>query len=377
MRLTARGAGLLAAAAVAYLLGELLGYPLFRALAGVTVAAVAAGAASVLRPPRMLVERELYPDRVERGAAALATLRVRNPGGHRQPGCTVRDLLGGEQRRVVVRPLAPGQAATYRYELPTRRRGRVVVGPLALERTDQFGLVRSRVGTGATATLWVHPQRHPVRSLAGLRPRHHHTGRPPPDPLRGSTDLRTVREYVVGDEVRHLHWKAVARTGTLMVREYVDPAQPRFTLLLDDRAGVLTPAAFEEAVEVAASLLHAAAAGGQHSQLLTTASEQQTVTAGGLAAARTLLDRLAELEQTAEPAGTAIRPPAGGGALVYVTGGRAAADAPTLAALRAAYSRVAVFDLAPGRDAPPPWVLAVRAPDAAAAVRDWNRAVAR
>ena len=159
-----------------------------------------------------------------------------------------------------------------------------------------------------------------------------------------------------------------------MVREYVDPAQPRFTLLLDDRAGVLSAVAFEEAVEVAASLLYTAAAGGQHTQLRTT-SGVTAVTAGGLAAARTLLDRLCELEQVARPAGAA-RPEAGG-TLVYVTGGRAAADAGTLAALRGSSERLAVFDLAPGRDALPPWVLAIRADDAATAVRAWNRAVTR
>lgn len=375
MRLTRRGAGMLAFAVLAYVAGELLGYPLFRALAGAALSALAVGVGTVLRRPRVAVERDVYPDRVERGSAALARLRVRNPSGRRQPGGIAHDLLGRDHRRVVVRPLAPGETATYHYELPTRQRGRLLVGPLVLERTDLLGLVTSRAGTGEPAVLWVHPRRHPVRSLAGLRPRHHHTGAPPPDPLRGSTDLRAVREYVVGDEVRHLHWKAVARTGTLMVREYVDPAQPRFSLLLDDRAGVLSAAAFEEAVEVAASLLYTAAAGGQHTQLRTTTG-LAAGTAGGLAAARTLLDRLCELEQTARPAGPA-RAETGGGTLVYVTGGRGAADAGTLAALRGSSERLAVFDLDPGRDAPPPWALAIRAEDAATAVRAWNRAVAR
>jgi uncharacterized protein (DUF58 family) len=316
---------------------------------------------------------------VERGTPALATLRVRNPGERRQPGWTAADLLGGEHRQVNVRPLAPNQVATYHYELPTRRRGRLVVGPLALERTDLFGLVTSRIPTGDTTTLWVHPRRHPVRSLAGLRPRHHHTGAPPPDPLRGSVDLRTVREYVVGDEVRHLHWKALARTGALMVREYVDPAQPRFSLLLDDRSDVLTPEQFEEAVEVAASLVHVAVTSGRHTQLLTSATGVRASTSGGLAAARTLLDRLCELEQVpgdAETAGAAVRHRDQGGLLVYVTGGRGAADAPTLRALRAAFPRLVVFDLAPESGAPRRWVPVVRTEDAAAAIRAWNLGVA-
>ena len=379
MRLTRRGAGALAAAVAAYPAGEVLGWPLLRSLAGVALVAVAAGAVTVLRRPQVTVERDVHPDRVERGTPALATLRVVNPGGRRQPGWTARDLLGGEHRRVVVRPLAPHQVATYHYELPTRRRGRLVVGPLAVERTDLFGLVSSRIPTGDTTTLWVHPRRHPVRSLSGVRPRHHHTGAPPPDPLRGTADLRAVREYVIGDEVRHLHWKALARTGSLMVREYVDPAQPRFTLLLDDRSGVLPAPAFEEAVEVAASLLHAAATHGRHTRLLTTVAGSRAAVPGGPPAARTLLDRLCELEQLpgdAEPAGVAVRHRDQGGLLVYVTGGRGAADAPTLRALRTAFPRLVVFDLAPESGEPPRWVPVVRAADAATAIRAWNLGVA-
>ena len=62
-----------------------------------------------------------------------------------------------------------------------------------------------------------------------------------------------------GDELRHLHWKATARTGQLMVREYVDPAQPWCVVVLDTRHDVLDAEAFEAAVEIVASVLWAAA----------------------------------------------------------------------------------------------------------------------
>ncbi len=88
--------------------------------------------------------------------------------------------------------------------------------------------------------------------------------------MRGSMDLRALREYVVGDELRHLHWKATARTGQLMVSEYVDPAQPWCVVLLDTRVDVLVPDAFEEAVEVAASILWESCEQGRPARLSTT-----------------------------------------------------------------------------------------------------------
>ena len=57
--------------------------------------------------------------------------------------------------------------------------------------------------------------------------------------MAGAMDLRALRPYVPGDELRHLHWKATARTGQLMVREYVDPAQPWCVVVLDTRRDVL------------------------------------------------------------------------------------------------------------------------------------------
>lgn len=107
-----------------------------------------------------------------------------------------------------------------------------------------------------------------------------------------------MREYAIGDEVRYLHWKATARTGRLMVREYADPAQPRFTTVLDTRRAAMSPAVFEEAVEVAASLFYASASAGQHCRLVTSTGAD-TPTDSGLGAARVLLDELALVTQNA------------------------------------------------------------------------------
>ncbi|WP_436501633.1 DUF58 domain-containing protein [Actinokineospora sp. HUAS TT18] len=318
MRLTRRGWTVLAAAVVCYVVGEVAGFAWFRSLAGVCVAFVAVAVAATLRLPRVEVSRTVHPDRIERGRPALATLVVRNPTGRAQRGCAAGDRVGGSEHRVQVRPLAPGASAVYHYELPTHVRGVLTVGPLVLNRVDPFGLARSGVTTGGTTTLWVHPRRHAARAPVAGHPRHHHVGPITDPPLHGSADLRVVREYVVGDEVRYLHWKATARTGQLMIREYADPAQPRFTVVLDTRPSSMGAAEFEEAVEVAASLLFAASTAGQHCSLLTPSG----LDVGGMRVAKVLLDALCEVSQ--DGVGELVaRPLAGlrpGGSVVVVTG---------------------------------------------------------
>jgi uncharacterized protein (DUF58 family) len=51
----------------------------------------------------------------------------------------------------------------------------------------------------------------------------------------GAITFDTLREYVIGDELRHVHWRTSARVGELMVREHVDTSPARIVVLLDDR----------------------------------------------------------------------------------------------------------------------------------------------
>ena len=323
MRLTRRGVAVLAGAVGCYAIGELAGYAFFRLLGGVAVGALLAAMGTAKFRPRVEVDRTVYPDRIERGRPALATLVVRNTTARRHGGFAAGDRVGPEIHRIQVRPLPPGAEATYHYELPTGVRGKLQVGPLALTRLDPFGLVRTAQTVGGTTGLWVYPRRHQARPAQAAHPQHHYAGPITDPPLRGSTDLRSVREYVPGDEVRHLYWKATARTGQLMVREYADPARMRFTVVLDTRADVMSPPAFEEAVEVATSLLYASAAAGQQCRLITPAGTDTPVDSG-LRVARILLDELCLVSQDA-PGEASLVPPAlatsrPGGAVVVITG---------------------------------------------------------
>jgi uncharacterized protein (DUF58 family) len=381
MRLTPRGAAVLVVSVVLIAAAGWAGYPLFRVLGAIGLGALLAAVAVTARGMRVAVTRVVYPDRVERGRPALAKLRVRNLAGGPQSGFAAWDQAGGRTRTVQVRALAEGAEATYQYELPTATRGLMAVGPLTLQRGDPFGLARNRHAAGETRTLWVYPRKYPARALIGGFPRHHHDGTTTDDSLRGSLDLRDVREYQPGDEVRHLHWKATARTGRMMVRDYADPEQPRFTLLLDTRADALSPAAFEEAVDLAASLLAASATAGHHSRLVTSGGVD-LATSGGPLAVRQLLDELCQVRQ--EPGAEQALVPGvlsavrhQGGCLTVVTSGAGGLGAlGGLAGLRARYSSFFVLDLASGGALPVlPGARVLSADSAANAVRRWNEVV--
>lgn len=373
---------MLVTAVVAYACGVWFGFPVLRALGGAGLGAVAAALVVTARRPRVAVSREIYPDRVQRGRPAFARLRVHNDNPRRHGGFTAGDPVDGDYHAVAVRPLAPGADAVYHYELPTSRRGQIQVGPLTLERVDPLGLGRSRLTTGDTTTMWVHPKTYPVRALVAGHPRHHHEGRTTDNSPQGTLDLRDVREYVPGDEVRHLHWKAIARTGRLMVRDYVDPNQPRFTALLDTRADLLPQEVFEEAVDLTASLMNAAAAAGYWCRLVTPGGVDLRLR-GGQQAVRQALDELSEVQPLF---GTAPLVPipltrAGdrGGSLVVVLANAYHEDLTAVATLRPHYASTVLITLAGGTPTgvpiTTPGAQVIKAPNAKGATRRWNATV--
>jgi uncharacterized protein (DUF58 family) len=111
-----------------------------------------------------------------------------------------------------------------------------------------------------------------------------------------SDDLATLRPYVVGDDLRRVHWPSSAHADTLLVRRDEERWQGQLTVLLDGRAAVLDAEEFEAAVSAAASLVHALAGAGDRVRLVTT-SGLDTTMVDARRAEGVLLEELALVDQ--------------------------------------------------------------------------------
>jgi hypothetical protein len=75
--------------------------------------------------------------------------------------------------------------------------------------------------------------------------------------------FHALREYVPGDDLRHVHWRSSARAGQLLVRQYHDSRRTSALLLVDTRSDAYAhPDDFELALSVAASVTTRAAHDG-------------------------------------------------------------------------------------------------------------------
>lgn len=268
-------------------------------LAGVGLAAMAAVIAAIvvtLVRYRIAAEREINPDRVTVGGSVRMSLTVRNLTALPTPSFLATVHIGELETLDVP---VPSMGSRGKVEVSTvinaSRRGLIKLGPVAVRRRDPLGLARRDAGFSSPGLLWVHPRVHHIAPLpAGLVL--DFEGRAALRTHTGSATFAALREYTRGDDPRHIHWRTTARTGTLVVKHHVDTTEPAATIALDTRTEVLGPQAFEEAVEVAASIAAASARVGRDFTLCTAGAVLE-------AGPQDFLDRLAEVTQS--PAGVA------------------------------------------------------------------------
>ncbi|WP_012183218.1 DUF58 domain-containing protein [Salinispora arenicola] len=387
MGVTARGVGLFVAAGVLLAAGFRFAYPELALLGAAGATAGGYAVAVAAWRPRLAVVRRAEPDRVSRGEPATMTVTVHNRGRLRSANLVAEDRCGAVPVAVPVLRLRPGRDTTVRYGVPTTRRGVVPVGPLRVIRRDPLGLVSLSRPYGETVPVWVHPRVHPLsvvptgagRSLDGQVDAVPH----------GSITFDSLREYVVGDELRRVHWRTSARVGELMVRENVDTSLPRLVVLLDNRA-VAHPQrsaglaeSFEAACEAAASVLTAAHRSDLPVVLVLVAPEDEGSRAGVAEseAARSglsPLDRLAAAGlggDTLDATLTRLRGERRGDTLVALTGPGGRDSLGQFGALRGAYPSVVVGVLAAAEpaQAQTAGLVVIDAADGAAFAAEWDR----
>ncbi|MEU8332023.1 DUF58 domain-containing protein [Micromonospora sp. NPDC048839] len=384
MGITARGIGLLVAAVVLLGVGFRFAYPELTLLGAAAGAAVGYAALVAAWRPRLTVTRHADPDRVARGEPASMTLTVRNAGRLRSANLLAEDRCGERSVPVPVLRLRPGRDTEVRYDVPTHRRGVVPVGPLRVTRRDPLGLVALARPYGAAVPVWVYPRVHPLTAVprgAGRSLDGRVDGVP-----HGSITFDSLREYVVGDELRRVHWRTSARVGELMVRENVDTSLPHLIVLLDNRAvahpqrvgGVAE--SFESACEAAASIVTAAHRADLPVVLLF--ADAEPAAPGGtpdVGSALGPLDRLAaaalsDADEAVRAAATRLRQDRLGDTLIFLTGPGGRDDLGHVGALRGAYPSVVVGVFGAAEPTPPgaAGLVVVDAADGAQFAAEWD-----
>jgi uncharacterized protein (DUF58 family) len=218
-----------------------------------TVALLAA-VAFVLGRFRYAVVLDLAQQRVTVGDRAVGRLDVRNDSSRALLPSVMELPVGQGTASFPVPRLRPGANHEEIFTVPTHRRSVISVGPVRSVRADPLGLLRREVVWTEPEELFVHPR---VKNLSGsstgfLKDLE---GRVTTDISNSDVSFHALRDYVPGDDRRHIHWKTTARTGQLMVRQFEETRRSHLAVLLSTRADDYAhDDEFELAVSVCGSL---------------------------------------------------------------------------------------------------------------------------
>jgi uncharacterized protein (DUF58 family) len=199
------------------------------------VVVVALDVALAPAPGTISVER-LPVDRVRAGQESASTLVVGNDGS-RRTALLVRDAwqptagVSGNRHRL---RLAPGDRALVTSPLRPTRRGELhalgttvrTFGPLGLAARQATRQVPGRIRSVPP----FESRKHLPSRLARLRDL---DGRSAVRVRGQGTEFDSLREYVRGDDVRSIDWRASARNRTVVVRTWQPERDRRVVLVLD------------------------------------------------------------------------------------------------------------------------------------------------
>src|SRR6185503_5516978 len=149
-------------------------------------------------------------------------------------------------------------AAEQRVEQVFPTRGHVLIDGFELSTRFPFGFFRRRRRLRArNVDIIVYPKPEVISDKLHLLPMY--AGRLPALRRGAGHDLFSMRDYQPQDDLRHIDWKATARSRRLTVREFASEDERRITIVMDTRlhrdADAALQERFEQGVVQTASLL--------------------------------------------------------------------------------------------------------------------------
>lgn len=241
MVLTSRGVGFLITAALCFIVAPIASLPALLYVTGLLLALVVLSSLFVfVGHSRVRIERSFAPQVVPPGMTSMATVRVTNlsllpclearwedglPHGISGDASGTLPALGGSHNS--------DSRVSFSYGLQGLRRGRHQIGPLRVHVLDPFGLVFRRHSFGTAEPLIVLPRRVDLPPISPRGASDDGATRPAPQHVGVGSDDVIARNYLPGDAMKRLHWKATAHRGELMVRQEEQQINPRAAVFLD------------------------------------------------------------------------------------------------------------------------------------------------
>jgi len=227
-------------------------------------------------PEKLEIVRE-FGGRFHIGAETEVRVRVSN-GTPRSFKLKIKDEYPPELTLTAPREaelsVGPLESKTFVYVLKPSRRGRFEFGRVAVRHVSRLGLVwrEERVAEPSAVKVYPNIRRAREAELMALGARSLVAAQRRAAWRGEGRDFESLREYVPGDELRHISWSATARRGRLMTRQYQIERDQTIIIALDAgrlmTARIESESKFDTAIHAALALMSAARRAGDQAGLV-------------------------------------------------------------------------------------------------------------
>ncbi|MGG9962406.1 DUF58 domain-containing protein [Ferruginibacter sp. SUN106] len=181
--------------------------------------------------------KRLMADRLSNGDENKIELQVTN----RMPFTVVMEIIDELpvqfQKRdwIITHRFAANEQKNIIYKLRPVNRGEYNFGNIILYVQSQLGLIMRRHDMDATVTVPVYPsflqlRKYELLSQTTIQTEH---GNKRMRKIGHSMEFEQIKEYVRGDDIRTINWKATARKGSIMVNNYTDEKSQQVYCIID------------------------------------------------------------------------------------------------------------------------------------------------
>ena len=203
--------------------------------------------------------------------------------------------------------LLGGGNTAIEWGLQPQQRGAALVAVSAVGSLYPFGFLKKSLGAFRSERVLVWPAQIAYAWVGAAGTRVGGTGQRTVRAGSGE-DLRALRKYNPGDSQRLIHWKASARLGQLMLRQFSAESQPGYVLKLEPGASHWSqPEQFERLCSFAATLAEDLFATGRLRAVALADSPPQEIRR--LHELEGFLDQLALLKLSADAVPAGVGPP--------------------------------------------------------------------
>lgn len=191
----------------------------------------------VFRPKDAVLAQRILPEKLSNGDENFIKIDIKNNYTFKINVKVIDEIPFQFQKRdfLIVKEIQPGKNVFFQYSLEPKDRGEYNFGALNVYASSPIGFISKRFIFQKDTSLACYPSFIHLRKyeLMALQNEFLLGGIKKIRKLGHTMEFEQIKEYVPGDDVRTINWKATSKTNRLMVNQFQDEKSQRIFMLID------------------------------------------------------------------------------------------------------------------------------------------------